>query len=89
MTDGDHIEPFQIMDRPEALSICLQDTEPLRPVRRVRGLVNSGVDLPLDDLADLVVDSGWNGDWTLHPDLMRNHRNVDRREVFFLKLPSF
>lgn len=68
------------MDEAKGFSVFLENAKPSRAIRRVGGLVDSGVDLLLDDLTDLLVETWGNRDVTLDPRLVVDDCEFDGGE---------
>src|SRR5882672_9845612 len=76
------------MYNPEGFSIFLEDTEPLRPIRRIRPLIDADLDFLLDYPDDLVVYSRWYGNISLYPWDVFDSQNDNRLEVIFLEVTT-
>ena len=88
MLNGDPIELFETVYRSQRFPIRLEDTEPLGAIGGIRLLVDSGRNLVLNDLADLVVESSRNRNVSLDPGNMGDDGHDNRREEIFSELAS-
>src|SRR6267154_3752345 len=84
--DRDLVERLQAVYDAKRFTIFLDDAEPLRSVRRVGWLIHTRVELAPDDLAYFFVDSGRNGDISLHPQFMWDCRNLYWREEVLVEV---
>ena len=89
MLNRNAVEGLETMHNAKTLAILLNDCEPTRTVRRVRGLVDAGVDFRLYNFADFVVKARWNRYVTFDPGLMQDNGDVDRGEEIFTEVSSF
>jgi hypothetical protein len=89
MLDGDGVERFERLNHTKRGSVLLYDTEPSRPVRRVRGFEYASVDLTLYKFAYVLVNPGRYGYVSYDPRLMSDRRDFDRREEVFFKMSAF
>ena len=89
MLYGDVIELLEGMDWSQGFSIGLENTEPVRAIGRVRGLVHASVDLLLDNLSDLIVEASGNGNVPLDPGDVRDSGHNHWREEVFAEATSF
>jgi hypothetical protein len=76
------------VDDAEGAALLL-DAEPVGPVRSVGGLVDSGCDLLLEYVDDLVEDTGRDGYVSSCPWDVLDGRDLDRCEVVIAKLSAF
>src|SRR6202035_3613813 len=61
-------------------SSFLQDGKPSRSIGRVRTFVDTSIDFGLDDVADIFVDTWWNGHVSKYPGLVFDDRHAYWRE---------
>jgi hypothetical protein len=76
------------LDHPQGGTIFLYDAEPARTIRRVRRLENAGVEFPLNDFANVVVDAGRYGHVPHDPRLVLYRWHLYWREEIFPEVSS-
>src|SRR5258705_5330311 len=74
------IERFEAVDDSKVRSSFLQDGKPSRSIRQVRSLVDTGVDLGLNDFANFLVNARRYWHISKHPGLVLDNGHVYWRE---------
>src|ERR1700709_2837186 len=84
----DSIQGLQIVYESKRLSIFLHDAKPTRSIGGVRWFVYSSIDLPFNDLDNVVENRRRDRDVAYNPGGVRHGADFDRREAFFFESTS-
>src|ERR1700743_1798158 len=87
--NGNRIQWLQSVSQTDTLSIFLNHSKELTPVRAIGWFIDSRVYLLLDDFTEFLQLSSWNRNTSFHPRFMLNHWYLYWWKEIMSETPSF